>query len=54
MSEKRKEINEGYRPSPVERGYQPSTPKPGDDPIPQGGYQPTSEGDNPANPPGEE
>lgn len=44
----------------IDKGYQPSeTPKdpPAGDPKPEGGYQPTGTGDNPANkptPPGDE
>jgi len=54
MPDKCKDINEGYRPQQVEKGYQPSQATPTSDPSPQGGYQPTSQQDNPANPPGEE
>lgn len=54
MQDKSKLINEGYRPDVVERGYQPRTTEPARDPV-QGGYQPTSQSDNPTNtPPGEE
>lgn len=56
MTEDRKPLNEGYRPEYFEKGYQPSkTPRESEQSNPQGGYQPTSEGDNPANsPPGKE
>ncbi|MGY0561012.1 hypothetical protein ACW7G2_09895 [Luteimonas sp. A277] len=54
MPDKFKPSNEGYRPEVEERGYQPRTTEPVRDPV-QGGYQPTSQGDNPTNtPPGEE
>ena len=51
--------NEGYVPKINERGYQPqgTIVEPTGDPKPQGGYVPTSSGDNPANeptPPGDE
>lgn len=60
MSDQPTIVREGYRPTKVEKGYQPREPKPipvpipTGDPTPLGGYQPTSEGDNPPNPPGEE
>ena len=61
MSKDRKPINEGYQPQTIKKGYQPATPAhiPTGDPKPQGGYQPTGTGDNPANvpkptPPGDE
>lgn len=57
MSNDKKPLNEGYRPQHVEKGYQPSkTPSQHDGHGPvHGGYQPTSQGDNPSNnPPGRE
>jgi hypothetical protein len=54
MSGDRNSSNEGYQPDHFEKGYQPSQ-QPAREPTPQGGYQPTSEGENPANaPPGKE
>ncbi|MDO7933065.1 hypothetical protein Q6A26_09335 [Xanthomonas euvesicatoria pv. eucalypti] len=52
MANPNKTQHDGY--VPVEKGYQPiKTPS---DPSPQGGYQPTSQQDNPGNstPPQEE
>jgi len=54
-----KQIDEGYVPQPLKKGYQPQKPvtQPSGDPKPQGGYTPTGTGDNPANvptPPGDE
>jgi len=58
MTEEKRPLNEGYQPQTIEKGYQPAAPTlPAHDPPPQGGYQPTSQGDNPANipaPPGDE
>ena len=49
-------LHEGYQPS--QEGYQPSQDKASDTAKEQGGYQPTSKGDNPGNqpsvPPGKE
>lgn len=57
MSNEKRPLSEGYRPSHVEKGYQPSTTpsqQGGQGPA-QGGYQPATEGDNPSNnPPGRE
>lgn len=58
MSESKKtSYDYGYQPNKnEEKGYQPQHVPTGD-PLPQGGYQPTSTGDNPANkptPPGDE
>ena len=57
MSEKEKLIPYGYQPQKTEqKGYQPQH-IPSGDPKPQGGYVPTSTGENPANipsPPGDE
>lgn len=50
-------LHEGYRPTPGERGYQPAPVDTPPDSHPQGGYQPTTQGENPGNlpePPGEE
>jgi len=46
-------INDGYVPQKIDEGYQPQKPvtQPTGDPKPQGGYVPTSSGDNPANTP---
>ncbi len=53
MSDKQR-IDDGYRPSKVEKGYKPqkpSTQKPNGGTV-TGGYQPTtSQGDNPGNKP---
>ena len=45
-----KPMREGYNPATSRRGWQPKPTAPGD-PKPQGGYQPTGTGDNPANVP---
>ncbi len=55
----KKQIDEGYVPQTVKKGYQPQKPEkqPTGDPKPQGGYVPSSSGDNPTNdptPPGDE
>ncbi len=49
----KKQIDEGYVPQTVKKGYQPQKPstEPTGDPKPQGGYVPTGTGDNPANNP---
>ena len=58
MTKEKQLINDGYVPQKVEKGYQPQVPvtQPTGDPEPQGGYVPTSTGDNPTNdtPPGNE
>ena len=43
--------NEGYQPEPIQKGYQPVESVPFNRPEPGAGYQPTSQGDSPANPP---
>lgn len=43
--------NEGYQPGPLNKGYQPVESVPFNRPEPGAGYQPTSQGDNPTNPP---
>jgi len=43
--------NEGYQPEPIHKGYQPIENRPLNSPEPGAGYQPTSQGDNPTNPP---
>lgn len=61
MSEDKKLIINGYQPEISKKGYQPEKLQgvhvPAGEPV-QGGYQPTSEGDNPSNkpspPPGDE
>lgn len=54
MSGDKKQINEGYQPHIIKKGYQPIKPQgiPTGDPKPQNGYQPTtSQGGNKPNPP---
>lgn len=45
------QVNNGYQPELVRRGYQPAESVPVSRPEPGFGYQPTSQGDNPANVP---
>lgn len=54
MSDEREIIREGYQPGKAEKGYQPCNPLPSETPKPKNGYQPTSQKDDPANPPGKE
>jgi hypothetical protein len=57
MNNDRKPLNEGYKPTGFEKGYQPSSPtNPGSLDKVNGGYQPVNQGGNPANntPPGKE
>jgi hypothetical protein len=44
MPDKKKQLNEGYKPEKIEKGYQPTKPKevPARDSKPLGGYQPTT------------
>ena len=51
MSEKRPVVIEGYQPELLKKGYQPTEFLPLNRPEPGAGYQPTSQGDNPSNPP---
>ncbi len=56
MGDKEKQINEGYSPETIEKGYQPAKPD-STTTKPDGGYVPAGTGDNPANvpvPPGDE
>jgi hypothetical protein len=57
MSENKKGTQDGFQPQEnSQKGYQPQL-IPSGDPKPQGGYQPTSTGNNPTNippPPGDE
>lgn len=51
MTKDRKPINEGYVPTVIEKGHQPSKTTNDKEPV-TNGYQPTrSEGSNPANTP---
>jgi len=53
MTDEQQTSNRGYAPRIIKKGYQSqdTTTSPTSDPKPEGGYVPTSTGDNPANTP---